>query len=1062
MNRKKQLQSFLAFGLIMLMATSAFGSGRTGYITQRALDLQSEGKTFIPVSPFRVSVQTPDARITAAVSRISMMELDVASTSQILTGKPDFLRISIPGNTQSFELMLYRVDISSVNGFRLETSDGLSLDEYNPIVHYRGMIKGDPRSVVAFSFSQEETMGLICNDAGNFVIGKIDEPNARGYVLYNDKDLSRSLQYSCGTNTTPTEEELLNPQLYTTQPGLLSVNCVNWYYEVDYDIYVNKGSVANVNSYIQGIFNQVATLYDNDGVSIALQTIYVWTSADPYTGPSTSDYLNQFGAYRTSFSGNLANLVGYAGGGGIAYINGLCSSSNSYKMSYSGISSSYNTVPTYSWTVEVITHEDGHLLGSRHTHDCVWNGNNTRIDGCGPQAGYAGSGSCAASPIPSSGTIMSYCHLVSGVGINFNNGFGTQPAALILNKVNTASCLTACSGCPTPPQPGIISGATTYCGSTSQTYSIGTVSGATSYIWTLPSGWSGSSTTNSITVTTSGNGGTLSVIAVNACGNSTARTLTVTGNTAPSQPGNLSGSTNVCQGSSQVYSISAVNGATSYNWTLPSGWSGSSNVTSITATPSANSGTVTVSAVNSCGSSAARSLSVAVGSLPSQPQNISGQSMICANSSYTYSVPLVSGATSYNWTLPSGWSGSSTTNSIIVTTGISSGDISVSASNSCGSGASRILSTQMAAAPNKPNSITTVGGAVKVCPGSVVSYTIDPVTNATSYTWTPPPGATITSGQGTTNVTLTYNIGFVAHDTLFVTANNGCATSEKRFQRIYRDTPGKPSIIIGQTGGVCQLQGPSYEVIDVPGMSYQWTFSQGGASIVSGQGTHSINVNYTGNFTGATLTVTANNACGASNPQTANIKDEPNQPGLISGSTSPCANQQGVPYSIDPVPGATYYTWKVPSGGRINDGTVTSNNTTLVTIFTSVTVNFKNKDGNVKVSAGNSCGSGLYRNLLVDFACREGGDFIAEVDDMVVYPNPASDLLNLRVISTTSESYKMLIRDLSGRIVLSLEGISNEGENVIQQDVSGLIPGIYITELIIGENQFRKRLLIQR
>jgi hypothetical protein len=39
------------------------------------------------------------------------------------------------------------------------------------------------------------------------------------------------------------------------------------------------------------------------------------------------------------------------------------------------------------------------------------------------------------------GTIMSYCHLVSGVGISFNNGFGPQPAALIVDTVNNSTCL---------------------------------------------------------------------------------------------------------------------------------------------------------------------------------------------------------------------------------------------------------------------------------------------------------------------------------------------------------------------------------------------------------------------------------------------------------------------------------------------------------------------------------------------------------------------------------------------------------------------------------------------
>jgi hypothetical protein len=49
----------------------------------------------------------------------------------------------------------------------------------------------------------------------------------------------------------------------------------------------------------------------------------------------------------------------------------------------------------------------------------------------------------------------------------------------------------------------------------------------------LPGGWSGTSTTNSINSTSGTAGGTISVTANNACGNSTAQTLSVTVNPLP-------------------------------------------------------------------------------------------------------------------------------------------------------------------------------------------------------------------------------------------------------------------------------------------------------------------------------------------------------------------------------------------------------------------------------------------------------------------------------------------------------------------------------------------------
>ena len=203
--------------------------------------------------------------------------------------------------------------------------------------------------------------------------------------------------------------------------------------------------------------------------------MYVWNVASPYTATSTSALLSQFQSNRTSFNGDLANLLGYAGGGGIAAgFSGICNSSVANSMCYSGIQSSYSNVPTYSWSVEVTTHEQGHLLGSRHTHACVWNGNNTAIDGC------AGSteGGC---PLPGNpaggGTIMSYCHLTS-VGINFSLGFGPQPQSVIVNGINNGACLAVCgsSGCGTP---SILT--TTNITSSSATLNWFSVSGAGSY-----------------------------------------------------------------------------------------------------------------------------------------------------------------------------------------------------------------------------------------------------------------------------------------------------------------------------------------------------------------------------------------------------------------------------------------------------------------------------------------------------------------------------------------------------------------------------------------------------
>ncbi|MDZ4845201.1 MAG: T9SS type A sorting domain-containing protein [Chitinophagales bacterium] len=181
----------------------------------------------------------------------------------------------------------------------------------------------------------------------------------------------------------------------------------------------------------------------------------------------------------------------------------------------------------------------------------------------------------------------------------------------------TASSAFAVSVNQLAAQPAAISGSTSVCGGGSETYSIDAVNGATSYTWTLPNGWTGSSSTETITATTNGAGGTISVTANNTCGSSSAQTLLISAASSPSTPGTINGPDSVCAGSPLTLSIAAVNGADSYNWFLPVGWTGSSTTTSITVNVGNSSGSVSVSATNSCGTSSLRTQAFTANPLPS-------------------------------------------------------------------------------------------------------------------------------------------------------------------------------------------------------------------------------------------------------------------------------------------------------------------------------------------------------------------------------------------------------------------------------------------------------------
>jgi hypothetical protein len=83
-----------------------------------------------------------------------------------------------------------------------------------------------------------------------------------------------------------------------------------------------------------------------------------------------------------------------------------------------------------------------------------------------------------------------------------------------------------------------------------------------------------------------------------------------------SAPSPIVGNSTVCSGTSQIYSVPSGPGAISYNWILPPGWSGSSNIATINVTPGLSGGNISVSAVNNCGNSFPQSMAVNVNPSP--------------------------------------------------------------------------------------------------------------------------------------------------------------------------------------------------------------------------------------------------------------------------------------------------------------------------------------------------------------------------------------------------------------------------------------------------------------
>jgi hypothetical protein len=415
---------------------SAFGQGNQLY--QEIQQAKEEGASFSKKEVFSKGT-TNDEVLNNFYNKEEVYFLKY--NTSILQAEEQNVSIEIPMGETFLNMELMGVK-NSFYDFNIVTGSGEVISPNTGNKHYRGIITDDENSLSAISFFEDDVMGVISTQTGDYNIVKYKEQ----YIMYRDLNLKHSLEFNCDTED-DSKFRGYNPDILLEKnkakaAAASAQKCVKFYFETEYDIYQNKGSITGVENYVTALFNQVAILYQNESITTVISEIKVWDTTDPYTASSTGSLLNQFQSNISTFNGDLGQLLTFRsiGGGRAAGFSGLCNSNPDNSLSVSGVNPSVVNIPTYSWNVMVVTHEFGHLFGSRHTHACVWNGNSTAIDGCSGST----EGGCSLPGIPSGGgTIMSYCHTQS-VGINFSLGFGPQPGNVIRNNVANASCLTIC------------------------------------------------------------------------------------------------------------------------------------------------------------------------------------------------------------------------------------------------------------------------------------------------------------------------------------------------------------------------------------------------------------------------------------------------------------------------------------------------------------------------------------------------------------------------------------------------------------------------------------------
>jgi len=424
--------------LIMLCVTRVFSQ----HVVQHEIEVLKKLSFPTTFSPFR-RIQSIPSQAEKGMLRAEkkvLLEFSPTELNNLAKAAPQRLNLSVPQLNSSENLQLTLMPSHILDkGFKVLDSHNNEVVMESMGIHYWGVVNNDPSSLVSVTLINGELNAIISSQKGNIGLSKV--ANSSLYAVYKDST-TLNKNFSCSALAPPTVKSSAPPiaQLINTSCKYIPI-----YFEADNATYVSNGSsVVNTVAYITKLFNQVALLYHNEGLSVMISQIKVWDTPDPYissTGPVT--VLEAFKAYvGTNFVGNVAHLLSTRPlGGGVGYLGVLDFKPYAFGVSAS-LSASVENVPAFSWDVEEVTHEIGHNIGSPHTHNCSWPGG--PIDNC-----YTVEGTCADGPTPTNGgTIMSYCH-ITDVGINFNNGFGLLPGNLIRNSISSAISLPTGTDVPT-------------------------------------------------------------------------------------------------------------------------------------------------------------------------------------------------------------------------------------------------------------------------------------------------------------------------------------------------------------------------------------------------------------------------------------------------------------------------------------------------------------------------------------------------------------------------------------------------------------------------------------
>ena len=298
-------------------------------------------------------------------------------------------------------------------------------------------------------------------------------------------------------------------------------------------------------------------------------------------------------------------------------------------------------------------------------------------------------------------------------------------------------------------------------------------------------------------------------------------------------------------------------------------WSNSQTTASIVVSPPFGHHVYSVTVTDACGQVVAKTVSVDVGTTPGPAGQITGSDSICTPASgVVYSMPPITGADVYQWTIPSGGTivSGANTNSVTVNFNMATipGMLSVNGhSTYCGDGAPSSMNIVVVPSVAPAGPLT---GPATVCEGSsAISYSIPATGGAENYLWTLPAGFTITSGTGSPQITCNVAMGASGGNISVSGWNSQCGSGQPAIKTVTVDPVPSPAGNITAAGGnhICTPDpGVLFNVGPIlHAASYRWNYSGISGTIIN-NGTEA-EISFPGNSSSGDLTVYGINNCGS-------------------------------------------------------------------------------------------------------------------------------------------------------------------------------------------------------